>query len=254
MHRRSFLTGSLTTVLLAGSRIAHAQPSAGLVLSGGTVITMDPVLGDLPRGDVHVRDGAVVAVAPAIEVPGAERIDATGTIVMPGFVDTHWHMWNTLARGLPQSRLGPFAKTMGALAAVWTPQASALGVRLALAEAVNSGITTANNWAHNIKSPRICRGGTHGAASSRRARSLLLWVSAGAQARPAHGRCRSRDPQTRYFSGGDHGLIHLGVSVRGPDRSLDKVWRDGRLTRINLPELLHESHDVILALRERARL
>jgi 5-methylthioadenosine/S-adenosylhomocysteine deaminase len=152
MHRRSFLTGSLTTVLLAGSRIAHAQPSAGLVLSGGTVITMDPVLGDLPRGDVHVRDGAVVAVAPAIEVPGAERIDATGTIVMPGFVDTHWHMWNTLARGLPQSRLGPFAKTMGALAAVWTPQASALGVRLALAEAVNSGITTANNWAHNIKS------------------------------------------------------------------------------------------------------
>jgi hypothetical protein len=49
-------------------------------------------------------------------------------------------------------------------------------------------------------------------------------------------------------------LIHLGVSVRGPDRSLDKVWRDGRLMRINLPELLHESHDVILALRERAGL
>ena len=57
------------------------------LIRGGYVFTMDEDAGDLAVGDVHVRDGTIVAVAPSLSAPNAEAIDATGMIVMPGFVD-----------------------------------------------------------------------------------------------------------------------------------------------------------------------
>ena len=60
-------------------------------------MTMDSVLGDIADGSVHVRNGEIVAVGKEIN-GGGEKIDGTGIIVMPGLVETHWHMWNTLFR------------------------------------------------------------------------------------------------------------------------------------------------------------
>ena len=69
-----------------------ALPARGeLVVRGAHVLTMDPNLGDLAMGDVHVRDGAIVAVGVSVAAAGAEVIDGKGMICMPGFVDTHWH-------------------------------------------------------------------------------------------------------------------------------------------------------------------
>ena len=59
---------------------------------------MDARVGDLPSGDVHVRNGVIVAVGPSLNVPGVEVIDARDRIVLPGFVDTHWHLWSTALR------------------------------------------------------------------------------------------------------------------------------------------------------------
>ncbi|MGH3392410.1 MAG: 8-oxoguanine deaminase, partial [Actinomadura sp.] len=70
-----------------------------LVLRGGHVLTMD-AQGDVPGGDVHIADGVIVAVGTGIDAPGAESIDARGMIVLPGLVETHWHMWNTLLRSM----------------------------------------------------------------------------------------------------------------------------------------------------------
>src|SRR5437016_6963934 len=70
------------------------------LLTGGTVVSMDPAVGDLDRGDVLVEDGVIVEVAGRIDAPGAEVIDATGRIVLPGFVDTHRHTWQTAFRGI----------------------------------------------------------------------------------------------------------------------------------------------------------
>src|SRR3954470_9248930 len=79
---------------------AHAQtgrrqtggplPARGeFVIRNAIVLSMDPRVADLPRGAVHVRDGAIVAVATDISAPGAASIDAEGMICMPGFIDTH---------------------------------------------------------------------------------------------------------------------------------------------------------------------
>ena len=74
-------------------------PARGeLIIRGATVLTMDPAVPDLAAGAVHVRDGAIVAVAPTIEAPAAQVIDGAGMICIPGFVDTHFHMWNALFR------------------------------------------------------------------------------------------------------------------------------------------------------------
>ncbi|MGA7282494.1 MAG: hypothetical protein WBZ40_12020, partial [Acidimicrobiia bacterium] len=75
-------------------------PSGRKLIKGGTVISLDPVVGDLDKGDVLIEDDKVLEVGPALEAGDAEVIDATGMIVLPGFIDTHRHIWEGLLRNL----------------------------------------------------------------------------------------------------------------------------------------------------------
>jgi 5-methylthioadenosine/S-adenosylhomocysteine deaminase len=86
---------------------------ANLLIRGGFVLTMDSA-GDIPGGDVHVCDGVIKAVGRNLHVPQAEVIDAAGKIVAPGLVDTHWHLWNTLLRGMSDGRPAPAGPGSGA--------------------------------------------------------------------------------------------------------------------------------------------
>ena len=61
-------------------------------LKGGTIVTMDPSLGILPSGDILIERGRIAEVAPEIRADGAEVIDASHRIVLPGLVDTHIHL------------------------------------------------------------------------------------------------------------------------------------------------------------------
>jgi cytosine/adenosine deaminase-related metal-dependent hydrolase len=130
-------------------------PARGeFVVRGAHVLTMDPDLGDLRVGEVHVRDGAIVAVGVAANAPGAEVIDGKGMICMPGFVDTHWHHWTTLLRPVMQAddpKRTYFPVTF-ALGQHYTPEDSFRSVRLGLAQALAAGVTTTHNWAHNVRS------------------------------------------------------------------------------------------------------
>jgi len=163
--RRTVLTA--TTALGAASllpRQALAQTGGGptslpargeFVVRGAHVLSMDDKIGDLPSGDVHVRDGAIVAVAAKVNAPGAQVIDGKGMICMPGFVDTHWHHWTTFLRPVmradnPKRTYFPVTAALGRH---YTPEDSYRSVRLGLAEALSAGVTTTHNWAHNVRSP-----------------------------------------------------------------------------------------------------
>src|SRR5207237_8461357 len=74
--------------------------SETLPMQRADVLSMDPNGGELERGDVLVEDGRIAAVAPAIEGTDAALIDASGDVVMPGFVDTHRHTWQTALRAI----------------------------------------------------------------------------------------------------------------------------------------------------------
>jgi cytosine/adenosine deaminase-related metal-dependent hydrolase len=71
-----------------------------LLIRGGYVLTMDSA-GDIPGGDAHIKDGESCAIGVNLDAPGAEVVVADGKIVVPGLIDTHWHTWNTLLRGMP---------------------------------------------------------------------------------------------------------------------------------------------------------
>src|SRR5215831_11693958 len=134
---------------------AAALPARGeLIIRGASVLTMDPAVPDLAAGDVHVRDGAIVAVAARIEAPAAEVIDGTGMICIPGFIDTHFHMWNALFRpfvraDVPAQGYFPVTARLGPL---MTPEDSYRSVRLAATDAIAAGVTTVHNWSHNTRS------------------------------------------------------------------------------------------------------
>lgn len=135
---------------------AMALPARGeFVIRGATVLSMDAGVGDFVRGDVHVRDGAIVAVAKEIAAATGPSIDAHGMICMPGFVDTHWHLWTSVLRPIiriddPKRGYQPVTNRLGQH---YTPEDSYRSVRLGLAEGLSAGATTVHNWAHNIRSP-----------------------------------------------------------------------------------------------------
>jgi 5-methylthioadenosine/S-adenosylhomocysteine deaminase len=140
----------------APGRSAKVLPDRGeFVIRGAHVLTMDARTGDFARGDIHVRDGTIVAVAEEINGPAASSIDAGGMICMPGFIDTHWHLWTSVCRPIiriddPKRGYFPVTNQLGRH---FTPQDSYRSVRLGLSEALSAGATTVHNWAHNIRTP-----------------------------------------------------------------------------------------------------
>lgn len=132
------------------SNRAGAAPRGEYIVRGGYILSIDPGIGDLPRGDVHLRDGVIVAVSSHVEAPGAEIIDARNCVVMPGFVDVHWHMWSAIWRGMGHDAVQYFG--LHRLAPFYTADDHYSAVRYAALEAVNAGLTTCHNWAHGIRS------------------------------------------------------------------------------------------------------
>ncbi len=129
-----------------------------MLFTGGTVVTMDPQIGDLERGDVLVRGDQIVAVGSELrahpEAAGASVIDTTGRIVSPGFVDTHRHAWEAqLRRSIPDvNDLGEYVmSTLARIAPAYTPQDMYVGTRLAALTALDAGITTLLDFSHNSR-------------------------------------------------------------------------------------------------------
>ncbi|MEV5958502.1 amidohydrolase family protein [Streptomyces sp. NPDC051987] len=126
-----------------------------VVLRGGTVLTMDPRLGNLPRGDVLIEDGVIAAVAPDLSVDEAETVDVTGHIVAPGMIDTHRHTWQTQLRALCADwTLADylFGIRLGVSPAYFAEDVH-LGNHLGALDALNSGVTTILDFSHCNNTP-----------------------------------------------------------------------------------------------------
>jgi 5-methylthioadenosine/S-adenosylhomocysteine deaminase len=117
------------------------------VLSGATVITMDGDRRVLDDGAVAFSD-TVLAVGPTAEVlaahPGADVVDCAGRVVLPGFVNTHTHLFQTLLKGLGDDRvLSDWFLTMtGPSAVQLTPEDCYAAALHGCAEALTTGTTT----------------------------------------------------------------------------------------------------------------
>jgi|SRR5215211_30223 len=196
-------------------------PNRGeFVIRNGFILTMDPALGDIPRGSVHVRNGEIVAVGADVTAPGVEVIDATDMIVLPGLTETHWHMWNTLFRSFAgDEQAHGYFPTVARFGAVMTPDDMYQGARLSAAEAINTGMTTVHDWCHNIRSREHAE------------RDIQALKDAGIRTRFSYGWSQGQDDKDiinlrdlealhrEWHKHAAEGLITLGLGWRGKFRA-----------------------------------
>jgi 5-methylthioadenosine/S-adenosylhomocysteine deaminase len=129
-----------------------------VLLKGGTVLTMDPALGNFRNADVLMEGTKIAAVGPNLVVNGAEVIDASNMIIMPGFVDTHRHIWEGLLRNVGadiplEGREGYIRFVLGKFAPSFRPQDAYVGNMVSALGALDAGITTLLDWSHIQGSP-----------------------------------------------------------------------------------------------------
>jgi cytosine/adenosine deaminase-related metal-dependent hydrolase/ribose/xylose/arabinose/galactoside ABC-type transport system permease subunit len=129
-----------------------------ILLRGGTVLTMDPELGNFRNADVLIKGTKIVAVGPNLSMNGAEVIDASKMIIMPGFIDTHRHIWEGLLRNVGadtplEGREGYIRFVLGKFAPVFRPQDAYVGNLVSALGALDAGITTLLDWSHIQGSP-----------------------------------------------------------------------------------------------------
>lgn len=216
--------GMAIPALGAQSSTPGASTQTPLLIRHATILSMDPAIGDITEGDVLIRDGAIAAVGKGLEANGARIIDARGMLLMPGLIDSHWHMWNSVLRNAAPTGQGKtFFKTLAPLSAKFSPQLSRTGVRLSLAEAVNSGITTVNNWAHNIRGPAFADAEVSALMESGlRAR---FWYGY-PQDMAATAKMDFKDIQRLKAQLSGSSRIDLGLAIRGPERTGAGVWEE----------------------------
>lgn len=110
-----------------------------LLIKGGTILSLDRAIGNALEADLLIEDGVITEVGSSLRARAATVVDAADTIVMPGFVDTHRHLWQSLIRNLGVSS---GADVSGHYSADDVYAATLVG----LLQALESGITTVVDW------------------------------------------------------------------------------------------------------------
>jgi 5-methylthioadenosine/S-adenosylhomocysteine deaminase len=146
----AFISGAFAFfILLSAAPSTPAQEKVDLLITGGTVITMDAQRRVLDDGAIAVRGDSIVAAGPRAELESkctaAKIIDARGMLIMPGLINGHTHAAMSLFRGIAEDlSLDDWlhAYIFPAEARNVTEDFAAWGTRLAILEMLRGGITT----------------------------------------------------------------------------------------------------------------
>jgi cytosine/adenosine deaminase-related metal-dependent hydrolase len=218
-----------------------------ILLKGGHVLTVDPKLGDIPGGDVLIEGSTIVEVGAGLSAD-AEVIDATGNVVIPGFVDSHRHTWETAIRNCaPNATLDDyFVEVLDSFAPLYRPedvQASNLAGAL---ECLNAGITTLLDWSHINNTPDHPDAAVRGLQESG-IRSVYAYGSANTSLADYWFNSSIAIPREdvervkgTYFSS-DDGLLTMALATRGPGFCQDDVVRQewGMARDLGIPITTH---------------
>ena len=131
-----------------------AAPNQRILLKGGTIVSMDPNVGDFVKGDVLIEGKKIVSVAAAAPAAQAQVIDASNTIIIPGFVDAHRHSWEgQLRRIIPDGAIGAYmATTHQGFARYYRPHDIYVGNLITALGCIDAGITCLIDNSHNSRS------------------------------------------------------------------------------------------------------
>ncbi len=221
--------------------------SERVLLRGGHVLSMDEELGELPSGDVLIEDRDIAAVAARVEVEDAEVVDVSGHVVMPGFVDTHRHTWQTPFRGV---------------CADWTLEDYFRGIRMSISpncaaedvyagnfvgalEALEAGVTTILDFSHCNNTPEHADAALQGLRDA----GIRAMFAYGYYPAPSempvfteheHRLADARRIREQQLSG-DDGLVTMGVALTEVGLlPFEQTIAEARSAReLGIPSVLH---------------
>ncbi|MFC4584517.1 amidohydrolase family protein [Sphaerisporangium corydalis] len=212
-----------------------------LFVRNGLLIDMEPDPATAGPGDVLVEDGVITATGPGLpEVAGAEVIDATGMIVMPGFVDTHRHTWQAgLRAAAPDISFGGYlGRVLGEFAPRYRPEDVYTGNLAGALECLDAGITTLVDWSHINLTPAH----TDAIIESLRNAGIraVLGYCYGGDGGPDGLTAEGHRVREELF-GGAGGLLSMAVAAFGPEIvSEEQALREWRLARdLDVPVTAH---------------
>src|SRR6266436_3129668 len=118
--------------------------SEPILIKNGTIVTMDEN-DSIVRGDLLIREGRIAEIGGRISAEADETIDAHGCAVLPGFVQTHIHLCQTLFRGAADdlSLIDWLKKRVWPMEAAHTAESIRASARLGIAEMIRGGTTCA---------------------------------------------------------------------------------------------------------------
>ncbi len=199
--------------------------SKRLLIKGGTVVSLDSVIGDLRVGDVLVEGDTIVEVGDTIAADDCEVIDAAGMVVMPGLVDSHRHLWQTGTRADSVDHVfwDLVASQWPKIAAYYSAEDVYACVLAGAADALSSGVTTVLDWCHVVNTPEHFEENLRALREVGIRSRLLYGASMSRKLQEYEGEvehedswAHARQMREREFSS-DDALVTYGFAVQGPD-------------------------------------
>jgi cytosine/adenosine deaminase-related metal-dependent hydrolase len=257
--RRDFLKATAATGVVAGADLFSPRPAPAhesgvpentgrrgrrYIIRGGAVMSMDPNVGDFPQADVLVEGKKILAVGPNLHAGGASEIDARGRIVMPGFIDTHHHLFETalrsfLADGIlindksntPSGSTTYFEFILLTFAPVYRPQDVYINELFGSLSQLDAGVTTVHDISQIHHSPQHSDAAIKGIMDSGRRAAFGYFESAGAAVIGTNPDNQYPDDAIRikkqWFSSNDQLVtMIMGGEVYLP--GYEKAWKIGR--------------------------
>jgi 5-methylthioadenosine/S-adenosylhomocysteine deaminase len=228
------------------------EPGQRYIIRGGAVMTMDPGMpnkGELAKADVLVEGNKIKAVGTNLAVAGATQIDATGRIVMPGFIDTHHHQFETALRsfladgvlitdgsGTPSGSTAYYQYILNKFAPVYRPQDVYINELFGGLSQLDAGVTTVHDVSQISHSPTHSDAAIQALIDTGRRAAFGYFESAGNFGAGVPGNQYPQDADRIYntwFSANNlssNGLVHMimgGEVYLGP-ASTDNSWKIGR--------------------------
>lgn len=205
----------------------------------GCLITMAPGSREASAGNILVEGGKIVDAGPRIDAPDAEVIDAGDMIVLPGFVDTHRHTWQTCVRHRCVNIHPPvayFEEMMFRRGPRYRPEDVWIANYLGALGAIDSGVTTMLDWSQIQNTPEhsdaavdaLRQSGIRGVFGH--GWSLTQTGSRTPNSSRPHPADIARLRREQFAS--DDSLLTLVMAARGPEITDGETWKaDLRLAR-----------------------
>jgi len=204
-------------------------PTGRTLIQGGNVLSLDATVGDFTTGDVLIEGDTILAVGHGLANGEVETIDASGMIVMPGFVDSHRHIWEGLLRNIGtdvplEGRSSYISFVLHKLAPAFRPEDAYIGDLISALGAIDAGVTTLLDWSHIQGSPAH----TDAVIQALKDSGLRAVFAYGF---PWWGKWEERQPSwfvraaTEHFSTKDQ-MLTLSLAAPGPEFTDFEVSRD----------------------------